>query len=150
MPASILDLPGGHCYLKDRRGNGGIDFAKAALPRSEPPCLTETYRSFWASPVVRALPLLQDGSHWPRTLGGQVYSSQGQWFCILQKYGAPGLLGDACLPGDGLFKKAPRISWMTNGSHALHLSTRSHCLATCRTHASMLASLDLRGWPGSS
>lgn len=44
--------------------------------------LAETYRFFGASPVVRALSLLQDGGHWPRVPSGQVHSAQKLWFYV--------------------------------------------------------------------
>lgn len=56
-----------------------MDFIEATLPSREPLCLAETCGFFEASPVVRALSLLQDGGLRPRVPSGQVHSVQEPW-----------------------------------------------------------------------
>lgn len=50
-----------------------------------------------------ALPLLQNGGHWPHMPRGQVYPALVQ--VGLKKGPHLSLLGDACPPSDILFKK---------------------------------------------
>lgn len=71
---------GGHRW---RGEETGVGLPRLLFPELSPPpqCLAETCRSP-APPVMRALPLLQDGGCQPHTLSGQGHSAKGSGLLV--------------------------------------------------------------------